>query len=83
VSRSIAECRGVVRKGNRVDGEDLLDRDAVMAYLGVGRTTVYQKLRHLAQELWMGGSRPVLRWRRSDLDALSQRSGGVTVRTAA
>jgi predicted DNA-binding transcriptional regulator AlpA len=54
-----------------VDGEDLLNRDEVMAYLGVGRTTVYRKLRHLALELRMGGSRPILRWRRADLDALS------------
>jgi predicted DNA-binding transcriptional regulator AlpA len=65
----------VSRKGSRVDGEDLLNRDEVMAYLGVGRTTVYRKLRHLALELRMGGSRPILRWRRADLDALSQGAG--------
>ena len=66
---SVVEYR---ERGKSMEDGALLDAEDVMAYLRCGRTFVYGRLRHLALDVSPDSGRPMLRWRRSMLDALAR-----------
>jgi hypothetical protein len=55
------------------DFDELLTAAELARWLKVGRNYPYGQLRHLALRVGGSGSKPLLRWRRADVEAHLQR----------